>query len=264
MDPDQLLRVRGLQKSFDGRTVLHGVGLDVPRGSIFTVLGPSGAGKSVFLKCLADVERPEAGEIVFDGRRLTPEDPAGRADFRRRCSFLFQNNALFDSLTALENVALPLEQTTRLADADIRRRCLEALRELGIEEHAHKFPGQLSGGMQKRLALARAIVTRPELVFFDEPTAGLDPLRRNAVFTMIAKYQRHFGFTALIVTHDVPEALATSDRVALLDRGGMCFEGTPAEFSSSTHPVISSFRDSAQALGLALASLRNEPAAVTS
>lgn len=110
--------------------------------------------------------------------------------------------------------------------------------------------------MQKRLALARAIVTRPELVFFDEPTAGLDPLRRNAVFAMIAKYQRQFGFTALIVTHDVVEALVASDRVALLDQGRICFEGTPAEFSSSTHPVVCGFRDSAAALGSSLAAIR--------
>jgi phospholipid/cholesterol/gamma-HCH transport system ATP-binding protein len=199
------------------------------------------------------VETPDAGEIRFDGR---PLDDGARAEFRRRCSFLFQSNALFDSLTALENVALPLEQTTGLADAEIRERCLEALRQLEMEDHADHYPGQLSGGMQKRLALARAIVTRPELVFFDEPTAGLDPLRRNAVFAMITKYQRQFGFTALVVTHDVVEALIASDRVALLDGGRICFEGTPGEFSASPHPVVAAFRDSAAALGTALAAIR--------
>ena len=138
-------------------------------------------------------------------------------------------------------MALPLEQTTDLTDNEIRERSLEALRQLEIDDHGDRYPSQLSGGMQKRLALARAIVTRPELVFFDEPTAGLDPLRRNAVFAMIAKYQRQFGFTALIVTHDVVEALVASDRVALLDQGRICFEGTPAEFSASTHPVVLRF-----------------------
>jgi phospholipid/cholesterol/gamma-HCH transport system ATP-binding protein len=254
---DHLLRVEGLHKSFGDHVVLGGVGLEVQRGSVFTVLGPSGAGKSVFLKCLADVERPDAGEITFDARPLRFNDPASRADFRRRCSFLFQSNALFDSLTALENVALPLEQTTGLADTEIRERCLEAMRQLEIETFRDRYPSQLSGGMQKRLALARAIVTRPELVFFDEPTAGLDPLRRNAVFSMIAKYQRQFGFTALVVTHDVPEALVASDRVALLDKGRICFEGTPAEFSASTHPVVCGFRDSVDTLGAALAAIRN-------
>ena len=254
--PDFLLEVEDLHKRFGDREVLKGVGLAVRRGSVFTVLGPSGAGKSVFLKCLADVVQPDAGEIRFDGRPLNFKDPTALAQFRRRCSFLFQNNALFDSLTVLENVALPLEQTTDLSDQEIRSRSHEALRQLEIHEHGHHYPGQLSGGMQKRLALARAIVTRPELVFFDEPTAGLDPLRRNAVFAMIAKYQRQFGFTALIVTHDVVEALVASDRVALLDHGKMCFEGTPEEFSASTHPVVCGFRDSADALGTALAAIR--------
>jgi phospholipid/cholesterol/gamma-HCH transport system ATP-binding protein len=210
----------------------------------------------VFLKCLANVLTPDAGEIRFDGRLLTGRDINARADFRRRCSFLFQSNALFDSLTALENVALPLEQTTDLSNHEIRERSLEAMRQLEISDCANQFPGQLSGGMQKRLALARAIVTRPELVFFDEPTAGLDPLRRNAVFTMIAKYQRQFGFTALVVTHDVVEALVASDRVALLNQGEICFEGTPSEFSSSAHPVVRAFRDSAEELGRSLDAIR--------
>ena len=251
-----LLRIDGLFKQFDQNVVLDGASLNVPRGSLVTVLGRSGAGKSVLLKCLADVVRPDAGSIHFDGKQLSIGDASARADFRRRCSFLFQSNALFDSLTALENVALPLEQTTDLSDKEIRERSLEALRQIELEAHQDRYPSQLSGGMQKRLALARAIVTRPELVLFDEPTAGLDPLRRNAVFAMIAKYQRQFGFTALVVTHDLTEALIASDRVALLDKGRMCFEGTPAEFSASTVAMVEDFRDSAEALGRTLAAIR--------
>jgi phospholipid/cholesterol/gamma-HCH transport system ATP-binding protein len=253
---DALLQVRGLRKTFGAQEVFADLDLAVERGQVFTVLGPSGAGKSVFLKCVAGVLPPDAGEIHFDGRPLST-DPAVRADFRRRCSFLFQNNALFDSLSALENVALPLEQTTALPQREIRQRALDALRQLEIDGFADRHPAQLSGGMQKRLALARAIVTRPEMVFFDEPTAGLDPLRRNAVFAMIARYQRQLGFTALVVTHDVPEALVTSDRVALLEGGRLGFEGTPAEFSASTNPVVTAFRDSAAALGRTLASLQH-------
>lgn len=251
-----LLTIEDLHKRFGDHTVLTGASLNVPRGSLVTVLGRSGAGKSVLLKCLANVIEPDAGNITFDGRSLSDDGKAARADFRKRCSFLFQSNALFDSLTALENVALPLEQTTLMPDAEIRERSLEALRQLELDAHAHHYPSELSGGMQKRLALARAIVTQPELVLFDEPTAGLDPLRRNAVFTMIAKYQRQFHFTALIVTHDVPEALLASDYVALLDGGTMCFQGTPAEFSASTHPIVRDFRDSETALGTTLASIR--------
>lgn len=251
-----LLTIEGLHKRFGDRAVLTGASLNVPRGRLVTVLGRSGAGKSVLLKCLANVIEPDAGNITFDGQSLTQDGHAARADFRKRCSFLFQSNALFDSLTALENVALPLEQTTLMPDSEIRERSLEALRQLELDAHAGRYPSELSGGMQKRLALARAIVTQPELVLFDEPTAGLDPLRRNAVFTMIAKYQRQFHFTALIVTHDVPEALLASDYVALLDGGTMCFQGTPDEFSASIHPIVRDFRDSETALGTTLASIR--------
>jgi phospholipid/cholesterol/gamma-HCH transport system ATP-binding protein len=251
-----LLEVDDLRKSFGPHAVLRGVSLAVPRGRLFTVVGPSGAGKSVLLKCLANIEEPEDGQISFDGRRLDFSDQASRDSFRRRCSFLFQGNALFDSLTALRNVALPLEQTTSLGRGEIRGRAMEALEQLELGDYADHYPGTLSGGMQKRLALARAIVTRPEMVFFDEPTAGLDPLRRNAVFAMIAKYQTLFGFTALIVTHDIVEALVASDTVALLHQGEICFCGTPDEFASSAHPVVQSFRDSPAALRSTLDGLR--------
>jgi len=251
-----LLWVEKMQKTFGSRAVLRGVSFAVDRGTVFTVLGPSGAGKSVLLKCLANIEEPDCGEVFFDGRPMDFRRRDSRESFRRRCSFLFQGNALFDSLTALENVALPLEQTTPLTRSEIRDRALEALEQLELHEHADQYPGMLSGGMQKRLALARAIVTRPEMVFFDEPTAGLDPLRRNAVFAMIAKYQKVFGFTALIVTHDVPEALAASSVVALLYHGELCFCGTPSEFEASDNPVIASFRDSPDALRSTLAAVR--------
>lgn len=260
---DLLLRVENLHKAFDGHAVLSGAALKVRRGSLVAVLGRSGTGKSVFLKCLAGILKPDAGRIHFDGKLLEPTDTQTQAEFRRRCSFLFQSNALFDSLTALENVALPLEQTTRLPDTEIIARGREALRQMGLEAHAAHYPSQLSGGMQKRLALARAVVTRPELVLFDEPTAGLDPLRRNAVFAMIARYQRQFGFTAVVVTHDVPEALVAADHVALLDNGRMCFAGTPAEFSASKDDVVRDFRDSTAALDSTLTAIRSGEAPLT-
>ena len=255
-NPGLLLHIEGLQKRFGDNIVLADASLEVPRGSVVCVLGRSGAGKSVFLKCLAGIVRPDAGTITFDGKPLGVDDRRARASFRRRCSFLFQSNALFDSLTALENVALPLEQTTATPGREVRERSLEALKQLELEAHRDRYPSQLSGGMQKRLALARAIVTRPELVLFDEPTAGLDPLRRNAVFAMIAKYQRQFSFTAVIVTHDVPEALAASDHVALLEDGRMCFQGTPEEFNASLDHVVCGFRESTKALAHTLAAIR--------
>jgi phospholipid/cholesterol/gamma-HCH transport system ATP-binding protein len=250
------LDVRGLHKRFGDNVVLAGVDLAVPRGSVITVLGKSGTGKSVFLKCLAGIVRPDAGEICFDGQVLNAGNASARAEFRRRCSYLFQSNALLDSLTALQNVALPLEQTTQISNREIRERSVEALRQLDLEKHRDRYPAQLSGGMQKRLALARAIVTRPELVLFDEPTAGLDPIRRNGVFEMIVKYQRQFGFTAVLVTHDLPEALVASDQVALLDGGRMQFQGTPEAFNLSANPTVRAFRDSAATLRDSIAALR--------
>jgi phospholipid/cholesterol/gamma-HCH transport system ATP-binding protein len=187
------------------------------------------------LKCLAGLLTPDAGAIRFEN---------GLSDrFRRRCSYLFQGNALFDSLTALENVALPLEQTTRLGRREIAQAARDALKSLGLEKFADHFPAQMSGGMQKRLALARALVTRPQLLLFDEPTAGLDPPARNAIFEMIVRDRQRFDFTAVVVTHDVPEALAASDRVALLEDGQIHFEGTPAEFAASDDCIVRSFSD---------------------
>jgi len=231
-----ILTVTGLRKRFDDLLVLSDVNLMVPRGSIVSVLGRSGAGKSVLLKCLAGLLQPDTGEMWFDGDVT--------ANLRRRCSYLFQANALFDSLTAFENVALPLEQTTRLRTSEIKQAVFAALKNLGLEKFADYFPAQLSGGMQKRLALARALVTRPSLVLFDEPTAGLDPPARNSVFSMIRQYRKEFDFTAVVVTHDVPEALASSDRVALLEDGRIYFEGAPSEFTASDDSVVRSFGDS--------------------
>jgi phospholipid/cholesterol/gamma-HCH transport system ATP-binding protein len=230
-----ILKVLNLRKHFGEHTVLASVNLVVPRGSIVSVLGRSGSGKSVFLKCVAGLLAPDGGEVRFENKMLI--------GFRRSCSYLFQGNALFDSLTALENVALPLEQTTRLGGHEIAQTALEALKSLGLEKFADYFPAQMSGGMQKRLALARALVTRPQLMLFDEPTAGLDPPARSAVFEMIVHYREKFDFTAVIVTHDVHEALAASDRVALLEEGRIHFEGTPAEFTSSDDCIVRSFGD---------------------
>ncbi len=254
--PQPFLDVRGLHKRFGDRVVLDSADLSVPRGAVVSLLGRSGTGKSVFLKCLAGLLTPEAGEIYFEGVPLTAKSDA-RAAFRRRSRYLFQGNALFDSLTALENVALPLEQTTTLSPTEIDRRAHESLRRLGLADFAWHYPAQMSGGMQKRLALARALVTEPELVLFDEPTAGLDPLNRNVVFEMIARFRREFGFTAIVVTHDVPEALAVSDSVALLDGGRVRFQGTPTEFSISGDASVVAIRESQAALRAHLAEINH-------
>ena len=251
-----LLATRSLQKRFGERVVLADVTHEVARGEVLAIVGKSGTGKSVLLKCLAGVLRPDYGTVLFDGQPLSRDDAPALAAFRKRCSYLFQGNALLDSLTAWENVALPLEQTTLLPKPEIRDRVADALRRLELENDARRYPSQLSGGMQKRLALARALVTRPELVLFDEPTAGLDPLRRNAVFTLIAHAQREFGFTAVVVTHDLPEALAACDHLAFLDHGRIHFSGTPADFVATADPIVAAFRDSTESLRRNIAGLR--------
>lgn len=252
-----ILEIQGLKKSFGPRVVLDGINLSIPRGGITCLLGRSGSGKSVLLKSVAMLQPVDAGTILLDQQPLI----AGSADLqqlRQRCAFLFQGNALLDSLTALENVALPLEQTTSLNHSVIRQRAMAALEQLELGEFAQRHPGELSGGMQKRLALARALVTQPELILFDEPTAGLDPLRRNAVFEMILEQQQRSEFTALIVTHDIQEALTIADQVAVLDQGRILFAGSPQQFINSTEQILCSFRDSQQSLLAATKQMRQK------
>lgn len=252
-DETPLLEARSLKKRFGDNEVLDGVSLLVPAGTVVSVLGKSGTGKSVFLKCLAGVMHPDQGEILYEGQLLRASEPEARREFRRRCSYLFQHNALLDSLSALDNVALPLEQIPGTSRREFTARAREMLRLLELDDVRGRFPSELSGGMQKRLALARALVTRPQLVLFDEPTAGLDPIRRNAVFGMIARYQRELGFTAVVVTHDLAEALVASDRVAFLEGGRIHFEGTPGEFSLCNDANVRAFRDSVDELRAELA-----------
>ena len=250
------MEVRGLRKCFGSQEVLRSVNLAIPRGAIVTVLGKSGTGKSVLLKCLAGILRPDRGEILFDGKPMRSDQAVARREFRRRTSYLFQSNALFDSLNAYENVALPLEQTREMGRAEVRKRTFQALHQLELDDFAQRYPSQMSGGMQKRLALARAIVTNPELVLFDEPTAGLDPIRRNAVFEMIVHLQRNVGFTAVVVTHDIHEALVASDSVAFLDGGELLFQGSPDEFEQSTNISVVKFRDNIDSLRKAIEEIR--------
>lgn len=236
---DAFLQIRGLYKAFGENKVLDGVDLAVERGSITTIMGKSGIGKSVLLKCVAGVYIPDAGEILLEGKPCV--SPLSRPKDAPRLSYLFQNNALFDSLTAMENVALPLIETSRARPRAARKRALKLFEQLDLGDIAAKYPSQISGGMQKRVALARALITEPQLILFDEPTAGLDPQRKNGVFTMVADFQRRFDFTALMVSHDIPEALFVSDRVAWLDRGKMRFVGAPTDLELARDPTLLEF-----------------------
>ena len=245
-----LLEVSHLRKCFGPREVLSDVSFQVPAGTILSVLGRSGTGKSVLLKCIVGLLQADSGEVSYKSESL--RHASQMATLRRSASYVFQHNALFDSATVFENVLLPLQArgtgSRQEWDAQVR----EVLGRLELEEAAGRYPSELSGGMQKRLAVARALVSKPELVFVDEPTAGLDPLRRNAVFEMISKLQRESHFTAVLVTHDVQEALVVSSRILWLDAGRVRFDGLASEFGESNDPEIRGFRDNIEALKEAL------------
>lgn len=223
---DAFLKIRGLGKSFGTTAVLAGLDLDVQRGEILTIIGKSGMGKSVLLKCIANILTMDAGSIEVGGRPLNVQRASHAKADGLKFSYMFQNNALFDSLTAFENVALPLREGSRLAKAEIHERVEGILRQLDLANAAQRYPGDLSGGMNKRVAFARALVTKPELVLFDEPTTGLDPERKFGVFELIQRYQAQFDFTAILVSHDIPEVFEISDRVAWLDQGSIRFCGS--------------------------------------
>lgn len=225
-----LLQILGLRKSFGDKVVLDGVDLEVPSGRITTIVGKSGTGKTVLLKCIAGLQDADSGDILVDGSAPGLID---RSTGERRVSYMFQNNALFDAMTAAENIALPLIESSGIPRRDIFRRVGALLEKLDLRDAANRYPAELSGGMQKRVALARTLITNPRLVLFDEPTTGLDPIRKNAVLEMIARYRQAFGFTALMVTHDLPEALYVSDIVAVLEGGRVAFVGSPTELEAA-------------------------------
>jgi phospholipid/cholesterol/gamma-HCH transport system ATP-binding protein len=238
---DSFLKIRGLKKHFGDNRVLDGIDLDVEAASVTTIIGKSGIGKSVFLKCIANLLEPDAGSIELDGQGISKSRRRANSDEGVSFSYMFQNNALFDSLTAFENVALPLREASKLNKVEIQERVDEMLAHLELSDSADRYPGELSGGMKKRVALGRALITKPQVVLFDEPTTGLDPERKFSVFEMIADYRERFGFTALLVSHDIPEVFEISDRVAWLDEGRIKFFGKPEALNTDAQSALSSF-----------------------
>ena len=236
------IRIEKLSKSFGDNHVIRGVDLDINRGEILTLIGKSGVGKSILLKLLINLIEPDSGRILFEGRPLDALPKAERKEFQKKMSYVFQGTALLDSLTVFENVALPLQERRRRAPREeIRRRVREKLHQLDLVDIDEKYPSQLSGGMKKRVALARALVTEPEVVLFDEPTTGLDPIRKHAVHRLITDYQKKFGFTAVLVSHEIPDVFYISQRIAMIDEGRIVFAGTPEDLRQSAVPVVREF-----------------------
>lgn len=240
------LSIRGLKKHFGENRVLDGIDLDVAPAAVTTIIGKSGIGKSVLLKCIANLLEPDAGTIELNGQAIAKTRQASGGESGVDFSYMFQNNALFDSLTAFDNIALPLREATRLKPGEINERVSAMLDQLELGDAARSYPGELSGGMKKRVALGRALITKPQVVLFDEPTTGLDPERKFGVFEMIADYRARFGFTALVVSHDIPEVFEISDYVAWLDGGLIKFYGAPDALDSEAQQALAGFLDKAK------------------
>ena len=236
-----LIQIEDVYKRFGDNQVLNGASLSIRKGEVGTIIGKSGGGKSVLLKHIIGLLEPDAGRILFMGRSLSEMKKKEKRAFKRKFSYMFQGTALFDSMTVFDNIALPLKERTSLGDTDIRKQVASKMTQLDLATIEDRYPSQLSGGMKKRVALARALITDPEIVLFDEPTTGLDPIRKNAVHSMISEYQQRFGFTGIVVSHEIPDIFFISQHIAMLDNGKILFEGTPIEIQTQSDPIVQEF-----------------------
>ena len=230
-----------LTKSLGGRTVLDGVTLSILKGETLCIIGGSGAGKSVTLKHIVGLLKPDRGCVKIDGVDVTHTKNGELAAARRKIGFLFQGAALLNSMTVYENVALPLREHERLQDAEIRDRVEKKLALVGLEDAGQKFPAEISGGMKKRAGLARAIIRDPEIILYDEPTAGLDPVIGSTINDLILDMQKKLGVTSILVTHDMSSAFRVSNRIAMLLKGRIIKLDTPTGFKASADPMVRQF-----------------------
>jgi phospholipid/cholesterol/gamma-HCH transport system ATP-binding protein len=236
-----VIKVVGVRRSFGEQEVLRGLDLEIATGEILVVIGRSGGGKSVLLKHLIGLLRPDSGHIFVDDIDITRLGRNALDRIRERYGVVFQGGALFDSMSVYDNVAFPLREKTRLRGADIRQRVEEKLAQVGLEGMGGKNPAEISGGMRKRVAIARALVTEPEVVFFDEPTTGLDPILVNTIHHLIVELHRKFRFTAIVVSHEIPEIFQIADRVAMLHDGVIVDSGTPEAIQASPNAIVQQF-----------------------
>jgi phospholipid/cholesterol/gamma-HCH transport system ATP-binding protein len=236
-----MIRVENLHKRFGQQEVLRGVNLEVATGEIMAIIGRSGSGKTVLLKHLLGLLHPDAGRIVVDGTDITHLRGTALEPVRRRYGVVFQGGALFDSMSVFDNVAFPLREKTRLSGAEIRERVEEKLARVGLSEMGHKNPAEISGGMRKRVGIARALVTEPEIVFFDEPTTGLDPILVNTMHHLIRELHQKSHFTAVIVSHEIPEIFGVADQIAVLHEGVIVEAGPSRSIQESANPMVQHF-----------------------
>src|SRR6202035_2459692 len=233
--------VQELRRRFGRQQVLDGVNLECPRGQITTIVGPSGCGKTVLLKHLNLLLRPDSGTIVTDGVEVTALGWRAQNQIREKFGMLFQAGALFDSMTVFDNVAFPLVEGTRMRREEIAVKVREILASVGLQGMENKYPSELSGGMQKRAALARALIRNPKILMLDEPTTGLDPTRTGSIHALVRHTQQRFGLTVVMVSHDVPAVFEISDRVAFMHEGKMRLTGTSAEVTAANDEIFNRF-----------------------
>lgn len=242
-----MISIRGLARTLGTRKVLAGVDLEIRTGESLVVIGRSGTGKSVLLKHIVGLMRPDAGSIEVDGRAIVGMRPRELNEVRKKMGMLFQSSALFDSMTVGENVGLSLREHTRMSEADIRARVRERLEWVGLEGVEQMKPASLSGGMRKRVGLARAIVMDPATILYDEPTTGLDPIMADVIDQLIRSMQKRLGVTTIVVTHDLASAYKVADRIAMLHEGHVVFTGTVDETRGTTDPMVRQFIEGSSA-----------------
>jgi phospholipid/cholesterol/gamma-HCH transport system ATP-binding protein len=236
-----MIQIVDIYRSFGRQQVLQGINLRVPEGAIMAVIGRSGSGKTVLLKILIGLLRPDRGQVSIEGTDITQLSGRRLDEIRERVGMLFQGGALFDSMTVVENIAFPLREKTKLAQEEITGKVERMLASVGLSDMGYKYPAELSGGMKKRAALARTLITGPSIVLFDEPTTGLDPILVHATHQLILDTHREFGYTAVLVSHEIPEVFDIATRVAMIHEGRIIEEGTPEEILKSSEPLIRQF-----------------------
>jgi phospholipid/cholesterol/gamma-HCH transport system ATP-binding protein len=237
-----IIRVEHLSVSFQSDAILKDVTLAVPEKSVYAIIGQSGTGKSVLFKSIMGMIRPDAGKVWFKETELTALDPASLRAMRKSFGYSFQNAALFDSMTVEENLSFPLREVLRVTDKKkMRKRVSELLEWIELPGIELKRPDELSGGMRKRVGVARALILEPEVLFFDEPTTGLDPVLAQAIHNLVARVNSELGITCLVITHDIPAAFRMANEVAFLDQGFVIAAGSPQEVAQSVHPLVKDF-----------------------
>src|ERR1700731_2427665 len=243
VSPEVMISLRDLRVSYGEREILHGVSFDVMRGETMVILGGSGSGKSTLLRTLVGLEKPSSGEVILRGKNIATASAEDMDEIRKKLGMSFQGSALFGSMTVGENVALPLREHTKLEDSTIEIMLRLKLEQVGLAGFEYYMPSQLSGGMMKRAAVARALAMDPEILFFDEPSAGLDPIIAAGIDQLILELKRAFKMTIIVVTHELASAFLIADRMVLIDKGNVEAIGTVDEMRKSTQPRLRQFLD---------------------